>query len=178
MGKNFYRVLGVVLVLVLFFSVLGCTSKPEMVTDQNIIALYNENQELFLKTAKEVEEFEKKLENDFKNVFFVYKDDRIIAYIIDEQVDIELPDTVKLDVLKCFQKMDSIINEEYEKEEYVLTINYRVISYLSKENEVVEFVFSNRITRSNFALTYSEDKASDSIKTINEDWYISWGGGV
>lgn len=159
-----------------FFS--GCTSKSDMVTDQDIIELYNENKELFERTAEEVEKIEKKLQPEIDGLTFT-NEERLSAYLNNTKISFNFPDELSSDLIDCFIEMDSIINESYDEDEYVLWIsNNTIVSSYGGDINVTQFAFSNDVIGSTLALTYSEDKPGDSDIIINDNWYITWWGRV
>lgn len=170
------------LCFVCVFSVLnvfsGCTSKPDMVTDQDIIELYNDNKELFERTVKEVEKIEKKLQPEINGLVFT-NEERLSVYLGGTKIPFNSSKELSSDLIDCFIEMDFIINEEYDEDEYVLWIsNSTKVSSYGKDINVTQFGFSNDIIGSTLALTYSEDKPGDSDTIINDNWYITWWGRV
>jgi len=167
--------------LVCVFSVAiflpACNSNPNMVTDQDITELYNDNKELFDRTAKEVEKLEKKLK-EIEGLSFRYEEHRVVAYSINTPISFDFPDDLHSDLLDCFIAMDSIVNEVYDDNEYVLAISYTAVGLDADERNVTEFMFANDVVRRVSALTYSEAEPAEPNITINENWYITWWGGV
>ncbi|MGN1316459.1 MAG: hypothetical protein ACI4VW_05275 [Acutalibacteraceae bacterium] len=167
--------------IVCVFSVLnifvGCTPKPDMVTKQDICEMYNENKELFERTAKEVEELTKKLP-EINGLSFRYVDNMVKAYSINTQFSFNFPDGIYDDLKNCFLEMESIINEEFDEDEYILSISCSRKGSLSEDISVIEFGFYDNVILVSYNLTCSEDEPGYSYTVINDNWYISWWGQV
>lgn len=173
-----FRLVCIVCVFLVLNLLSGCTSKPDMVADQDIIELYNDNTELFERTAEKVKELEKKFQPEIRGLSFRYEEHRIVTYIINTQISFYLSDDVSSDLKDCFIEMDSIINEAYDEDEYVLWIANSTKSSPHGDVNVTQFGFSDDVIGSTLVLTYSEDKPGESDTIINENWYISWSGQV
>ncbi len=177
MKKTIFRTVCFICIFAILNTFVGCTPKPDMVTDEDIIELYNDNKELFDRTAKEVEELEKRLQ-EINGLYFRYIEHRVEAYSINTQISFNFPDDVYSDLLDCFIAMDSIINEEYDEDDYTLVIGYRTKGFEPNETSGTEFMFGNDVIDVVDALIYSEDNPGDNDTVINDNWYISWWGQV
>lgn len=177
MKNGIFRVVCVLFILGVLFSFVGCGSKPDMVFEQDIIELYNENQDLFNKTAKEVEAFQQDIATYIEGVYFKYENGLVVAYQYDKQIDIILPDNVYEDIAECFRTMDTIVNDEYDEDDYVLAMSCGEDEELPEGTSVTQFMFSNEKIGLVVALSYSEIKQSEADLIINDNWSIfSWGG--
>ena len=133
--------------------------------------------ELFERTAKEVEKTEKKLRPEINGLTFT-NEERLSAYLNNTKISFNFPDELSSDLVDCFIEMDSIINEEYDEDEYVLWISNSIKGSPHGDINVTQFGFSDDVIGSTLVLTCSEDKPGDSDTIINDNWYITWWGQV
>lgn len=177
MGKMFFKIVSVICIFAILVSAVGCAPKGEITSCQDIEAIYKENEKLFNRTAEEFIAFDTELMQYIGGVNYLFEEGLVVAYQRNNEIKINLPDNVYDDMLDCFYCMDSIVNEEFEEDEYVLSMGY---STKIDERDVMAFLFCDEIIGVVYGLSYSKDGPPDStsVKTIiNENWYIvKWAG--
>ena len=136
---------------------------------ESVESLFNENQDLFITLAKEVDKLPGWTfcyENDVIDIEFHNDEDlKNFNFSFDAYDDLE----------KCFSLMQRIV--EIEKGEAEMEFDYHLCSRYLGEQKVSEFSFYDNEYDFAVYLIYSEEELKDtSAEKIADNWYIdSWG---
>lgn len=156
----------------------GCAPKSDMVTMEDINKMFAENSELFTETAHLVSTFDGYVKDDIPvkgTMYFIFENNEVVPYMYDTKVDYKISKKAYEKLYTCFMLMDSIVNKEYDEDEYYLSIGYSE----TLDETKVDFEFSDTTKEFTQNLSFSEDNLCDypGGKKLDENWFYwcwSW----